>query len=132
MPGETVTLSNWQADRLLRSRDNEELGSNDDRMLLQKTYLMGYISTMKAAIKDDVTVAVDLYKTITPYMSTDITQDELIYLAGKAKSYSFSKDGFIKVPGETVEGEFHDEYVVDDNELKKLIIENFYIKAEEE
>ena len=130
--GETVKLSSWQADRLLRSRDNEELGSNDDRMLLQKTYLMGYISTMKAAIKDDVTVAVDLYKTIKPYMSTDITQDELIYLANEAKDYSFDSKGFIKIPGESVEGSFHDEYIVDDAMLKELVIDNFYIKAEEE
>lgn len=128
---QTVTLNGWQASTLVRSRDAAKLGSNDDRMLLQKTYLMSFLVSMKSKIKEDVTVSVDLYKAINPYMVTDITQDKLVYLAGSSKDYSFSKDNFVNAPGSNEEGEFHDQFVSDDEALKDLVVSNFYVKCKD-
>ena len=62
------------------------------RLNRQKQYLTAYIAQAKEAFKQDVTLPVTLFNKLTPYMITDITLDEVVYLAGQAAGYSFSSD----------------------------------------
>ena len=41
----------------------------------------------KEAMKQDMTLPLQLYTQITPYMVTDVTADEAVYLAGQADVY---------------------------------------------
>ena len=59
----------------------------------------------KEAMKQDMTLPLQLYTQITPYMVTDVTADEAVYLAGQALSYSFGDDDFYSMTGTVKMGE---------------------------
>lgn len=110
----------------VKYRDISEFGSADMRLERQKQYLNAFVSTAKKAVKKNLSVALDLYNQITPQMVTDISIDEVSYLAPILVDYSFDSDSFYMLEGETVMGEQFEEFWVDEEELYKLIIDVFY------
>ena len=62
-----------------------------------------------------------LYKAGQSYMTTDLTVDQMKELS----KYSLDAS-YVKVPGETVAGEHHDEYVVDEEKLSRLLVDILY------
>ena len=54
-------------------------------------------------------------------MTTDLTVDQMKELS----QYSLDAS-YVKVPGETVAGEHHDEYVVDEEKLSRLLVDILY------
>lgn len=68
-----------------------------------------------------------LFNSITAYMTTDVSLDEVVYLASTALSYSFAEDDMLTIAGETVATEgYSDEFYPDEDALKALIIDVFY------
>lgn len=110
----------------VKYRDISEFGSADMRLERQKQYLNAFVSTAKKAVKKNLSVALDLYNQITPQMVTDISIDEVSYLAPVLVDYRFDSDSFYMLEGETVMGEQFEEFWVDEEELYKLIIDVFY------
>lgn len=69
-----------------------------------------------------------LYTQITPYMVTDVTADEAVYLAGQALSYSFGDDDFSH-DGNGQKGEKFEEFYPDETALYELVLDVFYEEA---
>ena len=111
----------------LREREKEDFGSSDMRLERQKQYLKAFIKQAKIAIKDDVGVVKNLYNDIKPYMVTDITLDELMYIIPQISGYSFENDNMRMIQGETVMGEEFEEFYLDDEALYDMMIDVFYI-----
>lgn len=64
-------------------------------------------------------------KVMEPYMETDLMADQ-----GK-KLAEFEQVGEItSVPGEVQRGDEHDEFIVDNEKLKELVLELFYKSKE--
>ncbi|MCR5798815.1 MAG: LCP family protein [Lachnospiraceae bacterium] len=124
--GEAVHLMGNDAAMYVRDRDTGEFGSADVRLARQKQYLTNFVSQAKAAAKDDIGVVSELYNQLMPYMTTDVTFDEVAYLAPEVTGYTFETDGFHMIKGETVMGEEFEEYYVDEEALYDLIIDVFY------
>ena len=59
-------------------------------------------------------------------MVTDITVDEVSYLAMQAVGYSFNREDMHILSGETVMGVQFEEFHVDEKALYELILEIFY------
>ena len=96
----------------------------------QKQYLMAFVEKAKEEFARDITLPVRLFQAAAPSMVTDLTADEVMYLASEAAKYSFSEDDLIILPGVTdTSGEF-DEFYVDQDALKQLIIDVFYTEVE--
>ena len=66
-----------------------------------------------------------LLDSASPYMVTDLTAEGM----KKLSEYQV-EEPMQKVPGETMEGEEHDEYIVDDAALYEMILDVFYEKVE--
>lgn len=127
-----VHLMGQSAFWYVKYRDTNEFASADRRLARQKQYLNSFIGEAKAAAKKDISVAIDLYKAISPQMVTDITVDEVAYLAPLLTDYRFDSDSFYMPEGETVMGEQFEEFYVDEDALYELILEVFYEEVEME
>ena len=66
-----------------------------------------------------------------PQMVTDITLDEVAYLAPVLLEYQFNEDSLRTMEGETVMGEQFEEFYPDEAALYEMILEVFYEKVEQ-
>lgn len=124
--GQKIHLQGNDAVVYLRSRDKESFGSAGRRTERQKQYIMAYADTARDAIKKNVTLLVSLYNTISKYMVTDITVDEVSYFSTQIPDYRFPSSNVYSVQGETVMGEKFEEFYVDEKALYELILKVFY------
>lgn len=129
--GETVRLKGMNAYYYLKVRDTGSFESAGRRLERQKQYLTAYASAVMEGIKKDITLPVTLYSTLSKYMVTDITIDEVSYLATQAAGYHFGAENMYSLEGETVMGEKFEEFYVDDKALYELILRVFYEQAED-
>ena len=119
--GVTLRLTGSQAERYVRYRNIEEFGSNNGRMERQNQYIRALVGVLKEKVSSDSAFVDILYKAGQPYMTTDLTVDQMKELS----QYSLD-ESYVKVPGETVAGEHHDEYVVDEEKLSRLLVDILY------
>lgn len=124
--GDMVHLEGMEAYDYLHNRDPDSEGSNDRRFQRQKQYLTAYAAAAMEAVKKDITLPVTLYNTLSRYMVTDITINEVSYLAVQAAGYHFDSGNIYSLAGETVMGEQFEEFYVDETALYELILKVFY------
>lgn len=124
--GQEVTLRGENAYKYLHNRDLKSDLSAARRLERQKQYLAAYYATAMAQTKQDITLPVKLFTTVSKYMVTDITTDEVTYLSTQAIDYTFDSDHIYSLQGETfVENDF-EAFYPDETALYELILEVFY------
>ena len=122
--GEELHLEGMDAYYYLHNRDITSFNSAGRRLQRQKQYLEAYAAAALAALKEDITLPVSLYGTLSRYMVTDITVDEAGYLATQAAGYSLGEVRSLQ--GATVMGDRYEEFHPDEEALYRLILEVFY------
>lgn len=130
--GEAVHLAGKSAFWYVKYRDTNEFASSDMRLARQKQYLNAFIGAAKQAVKKDLSTALDLYSAISGQMVTDISMDEVAYLAPILTDYKFDPDSFYMLEGETVMGEKFEEFYIDEDALYEMILEMFYEEVKNE
>ncbi len=128
--GDQLHLEGMDAYYYLHNRDITKAQTAAGRLQRQKQYIMAYAAKAMAALKKDVTFPVSLYGTLSKYMVTDISVDEVGYLATQILNYSFDGDNMHVLEGETTKGEEYEEFWVDEDALYRLILDIFYEKIE--
>ena len=88
------------------------------------------INKAREEVSRDISVALNLYQTISPQMVTDISLHEMTYLASVLPKYRFKEGNFYTLKGETVMGEEFEEFYPDENALYEMILDIFYEKVE--
>lgn len=121
--GETVVLDGDMANDFVRYRDTSLVGSNDLRMERQELFLQAFVSQMKSKLGDSSSSLETMWNLLSGYLTTDLSID----MIEKLVSYDMNEVSY-KVPGETVSGEYYDEYIVDEEELQEILIELLYIE----
>jgi len=129
--GAQVHLSGQDALLFVQRRDTKLSGSNFGRVERQKQYLTKYADKLKQKIKSDITFPVTLLGKIQKHLVTSLQVDEITYLADTLLGYEFSMDDIISLPGESKMGEKHEEFYLDDEALKEIVIDVFYEKKEQ-
>ena len=109
-----VHMDGAQAERFIRWRDTSESGSNEGRMSRHTWFVRQMISQ---ADEDSVST---LLEVADPYLNTDLTVDEMKAL------YECHLVETLRLPGESREGELHDEFYVDEEALRELELKLFY------
>lgn len=127
-----VLLKGSDALLYIREREDEskELGSNLKRIERQKQYLALFVNKLKTKTKEDLTFPITLYGKVQKHMVTSFSVDEITYLAGTLLGYDFSVNDVISIKGEMGMGEINEEFYVDEEMLRTLIIETFYEKVQ--
>lgn len=123
---EHVVLDGEKAYSYVRYRNIKIEGSADRRLERQQQFLGEFIRKAKAQTAKDITLPVKMYQAVTEQMVTDVTVDEVAYLASTAMDYRFDKSQFYSLKGETVKGEKYEEFYVDEDALYELILDIFY------
>lgn len=130
--GEVVYLTGEDAYTFIHYRDTKQAQSAEARLERQKQYLKAFVVQAKAAMKKDMTLPITLYTQMTPYMVTDISADEVMYLAGEALSYSFDEGDIHSMEGHVEMGEQFEEFYADETALYELILQVFYDEIPED
>ena len=130
--GQQVHLLGEDAYTFVQYRDTKTAQSAEGRLARQKQYLQAFITQAKAAMRENMTLPLSLYELVTPYMVTDISAEEAVYLAAQALSYSFRPEDIHTLEGEVVMGEKYEEFYQDDTALYELILQVFYEEVESE
>ena len=128
--GAHVHLEGESAFHFVKSRDIAVYGSNDDRLERQRLYINGFMDAAREKSKDDPSAAVEMFTAIKDMMVTNITADEISYLAPSLAQYSFDDTDLRMVAGRTQKSGEYEEFIVDEDELYKTIIEVFYEKID--
>lgn len=130
--GDTVNLTGTQAEEFLRFRDTSVMGSNLTRLSRQADFLSALYSETSSQIRSNPAMVGTLYSSITQNMNTDLSVADATNLATTAVGAEFSvEDSIIMLPGEMSEGvgpdnKVHDQYEVDEESVKKIVLETFY------
>ena len=82
------------------------------------------------ATKKDITMPITLYNKVKRYTVTDISIDEMSYLASELISYKFSGHQIYTMNGETITGDVYEEFYPDMEALKEQMINIFYEKVD--
>lgn len=127
--GTTLTLHGEEAIDYACKRDITVSYSSMARVGRQKQYLMAFARDAKAAVKKNPSLAIDIYKTVSEYMVTDIGLDEAAYLATEVMQSDFGEDSLHIVDVELTQGEIYEEYYAKEDELQQLILDVFYEKV---
>lgn len=124
--GSDVLLQGDAAMDFVGGRDITMAQSSLARIGRQKEYLMSFVPVAKSAVKSDMTLPIEIYQTLSEYMVTDISADEVTYLASEAVQCDFSEDSLHIVDVDVQMGEKYEEYYVKEEELYQMIIDIFY------
>lgn len=128
--GAQLTLSGQQALYFVARRDTSVEGSNNLRMARQKQYALSFMARAKAAVKQNPTLTVSLYKDLSSRMVTDIGLDKAVYLASQVVGMGFDEKNILMVEGTTTGANgVYDEFYADDEKLLQLVLDTFYLKS---
>ena len=126
--GKTYTLKGHSAYAYVKFRDTTQHYTASKRLERQKQYLNLFIKQGLSAIKDDVNVVVDVYNTIKDYVVTDLSVDEMTYLATESIGYSFGEIYSLKGTVDT--SRTYERYYLDEDAFMELIVKVFYEKKQ--
>lgn len=123
--GATVVINGDNVEEFLRYRDSGKSQSALVRQQRQKTYLKALVPKLQEKTQTNSSFIGDLLDDIQPYTVTNMGNDVFVKLLNAAGNSTLETQ---TVPGEGVEGQYYDEYHVDDDALYKLILSMFYNK----
>ena len=120
--GTTLHLDGEQAFDFVHYRDIEEQGSNEGRMARQRLFQQALYDQIHNS-QDPTSTAMTLWNAADPYLQSNLSASEVQALAEYEMKETYA------VPGESVAGELHDEFHVDEQALRDLVIQLFYEAA---
>lgn len=131
---EVVTLIDGINPEMLEGAGSSGAGlSADSRLARQTQFLTEFIGKAKGLTVKDFTVPVRIYYEISDSVVTNISADEVAYLATFAGSYYFDAGEVVMIPGKNVSGEESpsgcDEFYADRDGLYGVIVDVFYEPA---
>lgn len=124
--GDVLHLQGTMALDYIRDRDCDIFGSSMGRLERQKQYMSNYFSTAVDAIKADMTLPMTLFQSLQGNMCTNITTEDIAYLVPELLDVSLNMEDMSMVPGEVTQPGELEEYIVNTDQLKELVINYFY------
>lgn len=112
--GAEVHMDGAAAEYFIRWRDKEVPGGNDARMSRHTWFIRQMLT------QADDSKASRLLKAADPYLNTDLTAEELQALSECTLAET------VRLPGETRRGALHDEFYVDEEALREVLIHLLY------
>ena len=125
--GETLKLTDDQAEHYVRGRMNVADGTNLNRMKRQAIYMDEVEKIYRQKFAEDEKFVLELYEGLQEYMVTNLTKKDCSKLA-KAVSKNESL-GEIEIKGETSSDRFgYNQFVPDKESLEEVVTRLFYEK----
>ncbi|MBS6180958.1 MAG: LCP family protein [Erysipelotrichaceae bacterium] len=125
--GAQVTLTEENTEQFVRYRDITTSQSAIVRMNRQKVFLQAFLNKVQGLAAKDAGIVTTLYDGVQDYMVTGMGNDLFVKLLEATYENAPEVE---TLPGEGVQGEYFDEYHVDEDGLYDLIIRMFYKEVE--
>ncbi len=130
--GKTYHLLGSMAPAFVISRSHATVEGNSLRMERQKTYLESFGSTLMTKTKEDLTTPMNIFKTASPYICTNIDASKVSYLAYNAVRGEYKGFDIVTVPGKAKQGKKYAEYYVDEKKCFEMFLDVYYINEGKE
>lgn len=124
--GTTAHLEGYEALDYVRWRAEWEAGSSMTRLERQKQYMNNYFAQAKDAVKSDLTLPVRVFGDLKGNMCTNITVEDITYLVPELLDITLDTENIAMIPGEVTQPGEYEEYHVNEEELKELVVNMFY------
>lgn len=125
--GSQVTLHGKQADTFVRFRDINRDNSALYRLDQQQEYITQYFQAVRDRSVKDSQIVPHLFEQIQDYMITDMGKELYLKMAMDALTgEGLTSQSFFTVPGIGTATEWYDEFHVDKEALKPILLELFY------
>ena len=122
--GETITLQGIQAYDYLHYRDINRHYTAEERLERQKQYITLFISQSMEAARQNIQVVPDVYQVINDYTVTDLSINEMTYLASEAVNYQFGQ--IYTLEGTVDTSRTYERYYLNEEAFDQLIVDLFY------
>lgn len=129
--GDTVTIRGDFAETYVRHRDLDTIDASLNRTERQTQYIRAYVEQLRNAVTSDFSVISDLYNTASEYSQTNISLNEVTYLASVALSHGvsgftqYTLEGEMQASDSTTEDVFA-EYHLDEDSVMEVVVNCFY------
>lgn len=127
--GERVTLLGRHALNYVRARWYVGDSTNLERMERQQTYLLALLDKVSALAGEDSDALLSGLVEINEYMNSDYTAEQLTNLLETVSGFQMERASMLE--GEAVRVGDIMEFRVDEDALRRLVVEDFYEPAEE-
>lgn len=123
--GETIKLTNKQADIYIRSRMYMDEGGNIHRMRRQKQYLDAIKPQLMERYAKDVAYPLDLVHSMSDYMVSDMTDKDYSYIAKAIQKNEYL--GSFEIDGTThMDSYGWEAFIPDDTSITDIVTTLFY------
>lgn len=128
--GNTVHLEGDSARIFVQERDCNIAGSAMDRLSRQEQYFEKFIPKAKKAVKRNVFLGIDICNKLDKkgMMYTDMSMSEIAYVISEVLKCDFSFDEIKTISGKIKYGKQYEEYHVDFEKLRQMVMDTFYEK----
>ena len=86
------------------------------------------MNQLKKRLEENFDQTVDHMSDLSGHLVTNISLDEISAFSEMLMTYSFSEDRYHVVEGTDQKGKFHDEYIIEEDALKTLLLDLFYVE----
>lgn len=124
--GAVVTLDDSNVKDFLQHRDTAADFSNEGRIERQQAYVTAYVDLLKNWLASEPDQLWQEIGQMNDYLQTSITKNKYLSLARLLEKVSFTDADYYRPTGKDSAGELHDEFYVDEDALKQLVIDLFY------
>lgn len=124
--GAVVTLDDSNVKDFLQHRDTAVDFSNEGRIERQQAYVTAYVDLLKNRLASEPDQLWQEIGQMNDYLQTSITKNKYLSLARLLEKVSFTDADYYRPTGKDSAGELHDEFYVDEDALKQLVIDLFY------
>ena len=126
--GTTVRLDSRNVEHYVRARGGMDEPTNVNRMVRQRHFLDGLTEGLRQRLDSDPAFVLDAYNALSPSLVTDCSLEELSFCADRFVSYDVSD--CISPSGEAVRGERYLEFHADEEQLRRLVLDVFFISED--
>lgn len=124
--GAVVTLDDSNVKDFLQHRDTAADFSNEGRIERQQAYVTAYVDLLKERLASEPDQLWQEIGQMNDYLQTSITKNKYLSLARLLEKVSFTDADYYRPTGKDSAGELHDEFYVDEDALRQLVIDLFY------
>ncbi|MBQ6960266.1 MAG: LCP family protein [Clostridia bacterium] len=126
--GETVVIDGSNLETFIRSRDTGKDLSNVGRMERQRAYIEAVAGKLTDYLTANSSEAWDKIMQAEKIANTSITRSSYLNLTKKLKNLQFGNSNYYTLEGQNVVGPKYDEFYPDLSQVKKLVVDLFYIE----
>lgn len=136
--GDTIKLKGKMAETYVRSRGHNNLDASLNRTDRQVQYIKAYAKQLLPAVLEDFGVVTELYNTASKYSQTNITLNNVTYMASVVlskgvtdfKTYTLQGE-MTATPVNEYDGEVYAEFHPYEDKLMDIVLEVFYDEVQQ-